>query len=403
MRSLRFLLWAALAACSATETSGRDPGLDPVRLSRIRPRMEEFVREHQASGIVTLVGRRGTVAHLEAVGFRDLESGDPMTTDTIFRIASMTKPVTAIAIEMLEEEGKLSIEDPVEKHLPEFKGQALVKSKTPTETVLVRPPRPVTLRDFLTHTSGLPGGPPPGLSDLYEKRNRTLAEAVLAYSQMPLGFEPGTKWSYCNTGLDTLGRVVEVVSGQSYESFLHERLFAPLGMRDTFFYPTPEQLKRVAKVYKKSGEGLAFTPSYLGDPVGGRFPLPAGGLYSTALDLAKLYQMMLDEGVAGGHRYLSQATVQKMIRNHTGDLKAGFTEGIAMGLGWQLVGTPTGVTAMLSPGSYGHGGAFGTQAWIDPKKEMYFVLLIQRSGFPNGDDSPLRKALQELAVAAVRD
>lgn len=403
MRNPLILLWAALVACAAPQEASRKSGLDPARLAAIRQKMQEYVDQHQASGIVTLVGRRGQVAHLEAVGVRDVESKDPMRTDTIFRIASMTKPVTAIAIAMLEEEGKLAIEDPVEKHLPEFKGQMLQKSKTAQETVLVKPPRPITLRDLLTHTSGLPGGPPVGLSDLYAKRNRTLAEATIAYSQMPLQYEPGAKWAYCNAGIDTLGRIVEVASGKSFEAFLQERLFTPLGMKETFFYPTAGRLARVAKIYKKSGDGLAPIDSFLGDPVDGRFPLPAGGLYSTASDLAKLYQMMLDRGTLDGRRYLAEASVEKMTRNHTGDLRAGFTDGIVMGLGWQLVGTPTGVTAMLSPGSYGHGGAFGTQAWLDPKKEMYFVLLVQRSGFPDGDASVLRKSLQELAVAAIAD
>jgi len=400
MRTMTALLVAALLASASPQ---QQSGLDPAKLSAIRARMQEYVDQNQAGGIVTLVGRRGQVAHLEAVGFRDLEAKDPMKPDTTFRIASMTKPITAIAVQMLEEEGKLSIEDPVEKLLPEFKGQMLVKSKSAQETVLVKPPRPITVRDLLTHTSGLPGGPPAGLSDLYSKRHRTLAEATIAYSQMALQFEPGTKWAYCNAGIDTLGRIVEAVSGKSYEAFLQERLFTPLGMKDTFFYPTAERLARAAKIYKKAGNGLAPSDNFLGDPIDGKFPLPAGGLYSTAADLARLYQMMLNRGTLDGRRYLSEASVGKMTRNHTGDLRAGFTDGIVMGLGWQIVGTPTGVTGMLSPGTYGHGGAFGTQGWLDPKKEMYFVLLVQRSGFPNGDASDLRKSLQELAVAAVTD
>jgi CubicO group peptidase (beta-lactamase class C family) len=259
------------------------------------------------------------------------------------------------------------------------------------------------VRDLLTHTSGLPGGPPAGLSDLYAKRHRTLAEATIAYSQMPLQFEPGTKWAYCNAGIDTLGRIIEVVSGKSYEAFLQERLFTPLGMKDSFFYPTAERLAKTAKIYKKAPNGLAPSDNFIGDPIDGRFPLPAGGLYSTAADLAKLYSMMLNKGTLAGRRYLSEASVEKMTRNHTGELRAGFTDGIVMGLGWQVVGTPVGVTSMLSPGTYGHGGAFGTQGWLDPKKEMFFVLMVQRNGFPNGDASELRRSLQELAVAAVTD
>jgi CubicO group peptidase (beta-lactamase class C family) len=400
---LSLLLAGSVLGQQSDGEAARKAGLDPAKLSAIRQKMQEFVDQNQASGIVTLVGRRGHVASLEAVGFRDAEAKDPMRADTIFRIASMTKPVTAVAVQMLEEEGKLSIEDPVEKLLPEFKGQMLQKSKTAEAVTLVKPSRPITVRDLLTHTSGLPGGPPAGLSDLYSKRNRTLAEATIAYSQMPLQFEPGTKWAYCNSGIDTLGRIVEVLSGRSYEAFLEERLFKPLGMKDTFFYPTAERLARAAKLYKKAGAGLAPSENFLGDPVDGRFPLPAGGLYSTASDLAKLYQMMLHRGTQDGRRYLTEASVEKMTKNHTGELRAGFTDGIVMGLGWQVVGTPTGVTEMLSPGSYGHGGAFGTQGWLDPKKEMYFVLLVQRSGFPNGDASELRKTLQALAVSAVVD
>ena len=401
--SATLLLAAAAFGDQADPEAARKAGLDPSKLSAIRPKMQEFVDQSQAAGIVTLVGRRGQIASLEAVGVRDAESKDPMKPDSIFRIASMTKPVTAIGIQLLEEEGKLSIEDTVEKHLPEFKGQMLVKSRTAQETVLVKPPRPITIRDLLTHTSGLPGGPPVGLSDLYAKRHRTLAEAVIAYSQMPLQFEPGAKWAYCNAGIDTLGRIIEVASGKSFEAFLEERLLKPLGMKDTFFYPTAERLKRVAKIYKKAPNGLAISENFLGDPIDGKFPLPAGGLYSTAADLAKLYQMMLNRGTLDGRRYLSEASVEKMTRNHTGDLRAGFTDGIVMGLGWQIVGTPTGVTEMLSPGAYGHGGAFGTQAWLDPQKEIFFVLLVQRSGFPNGDASDLRKALQSIAASAITD
>jgi CubicO group peptidase (beta-lactamase class C family) len=397
------LLLGALAACAAPEGTARPSGLDPSKLSLIRGRMQEFVDRHEAGGIVTLVARHGEIAHLEAVGFRDLEARDPMRPGTLFRIASMTKPVTACAIQMLFEEGKLSIEDPVEKHLPEFKGQLLVRSKTREETVLVKPPRPITIRDLLTHTSGLPGGPPPGLSDLYARRHRTLAEAVIAYSQMPLDFPPGTKWAYCNAGIDTLGRIVEVASGTSYEEFLANRLFRPLGMKDTFFYPTLERLKVTAVIYKKRGEGLVRSDNFIGDPVDGKFPLPAGGLYSTAADLARFYQMMLNRGTLDGRRYLSEASVEQMTQNHTGELRAGFTDGIVMGLGWQVVGRPTGVTAMLSPGSYGHGGAFGTQGWLDPRRGMMMILLVQRSGFPNGDASDLRQSLQELAVAALTD
>ncbi len=390
----------AILLCIVGCASARQDDAKPTPL---RSEFQGYVDRHQTAGTVTLVARKGKVVSLEAVGWQDLEAKVPMKADSIFQIASMTKPVTAMGIAMLEEEGKLSIEDAVEKHLPEFRGQQIIQKREGATLTLGKPSRPITIKDLLTHTSGLRGGTPPGFGDLYSKRNRTLAEATIAISQWPLEFEPGTKWAYCNTGIDTLGRIIEVCSGKSYEAFLEERLFRPLGMKDTFFYPDPEQKKRVATLYKKDKDGLARSENFLGDAVGGKFPLPAGGMFSTAPDMMKLYQMVLQKGMADGKRYLSEAAVEKMTRNHTGELRAGFTDGIVMGLGWQIVGTPTGVTEMLSPGTFGHGGAFGTQGWIDPKKEMIFILMVQRSGFPNGDASDLRKSLQSLAVAAIKE
>jgi len=183
-----------------------------------------------------------------------------MTKDSIFRIASMTKPITALGIMILADEGKLAVEDPVEKYLPEFRGQMLVAEKGKDTVTLKKPSRPITVRDLLTHTSGLPGSPPPGLADLYTKRNHTLAEAVLAFSQRPLEFEPGSRWSYCNTGIDTLGRIIEVLANQSYEDFLQQRIFGPLGMTDTRFFPTRKEYERVAMTYDKKGDQLVPNP-----------------------------------------------------------------------------------------------------------------------------------------------
>jgi CubicO group peptidase (beta-lactamase class C family) len=199
-----------------------------------------------------------------------------------------------------------------------------------------------------------------------------------------------------------LGRIIEVLSGQSYESFLKERIFDPLGMTDTTFYPTPEQLQRCALTYaKKNGELKADPGLLIGPPAKARYPIPAGGLYSTAGDLARLYQMMLCRGSAGGKPILSEASIRTMAQVQTGDLKAGFTEGTGFGYGWGVVRTPQGVTEMLSPGSYGHGGAFGTQAWIDPHKDLFVVLLIQRVGLPNPDASEMRREFQRIAFSAL--
>ena len=330
--------------------------------------MQEFVDQKQLSGSVTLVGRADGVVSLEALGRRDVENDLPMRSDTLFRIASMTKPITAIGIMMLVDEGKLAVDDPVEKHLPEFRGQMLVAEQSGDTITLKKPSRPITLRDLLTHTSGLPGTPPPGLAELYAKRNHTLAEAVMAYSQRPLDFEPGSKWAYCNVGIDTLGRVIEVASGQSYETFLKERLFDPLGMADTTFYPTPEQLERTAVIYT-TGRMASSSRSAASRRAAERGPLP-DPRRRPVFDGPRPGQALPDDArprhPAEAARYLSEASVDAMTRVQTGDLKAGFTDGMGFGFGWGVVRQPTGVTEMLSAGSYGHGGAFGTQGWIDP-------------------------------------
>jgi CubicO group peptidase (beta-lactamase class C family) len=388
------------AGCLLSASANAD---DADRFSQIRPRMQKFVDDKEIAGAVTVVGRKSGIVSHEAIGLLSLDGDKPMPKDAIFRIASMTKPVTAIGIMMLVDEGKLAVDDPVEKYLPEFKGQMLTTERTADVVTLKKSPRPITIRDLLTHTSGLQGRMPEGLSDLYAKRNHTLAEGVMAFSQRPLDFEPGSKWSYCNPGIDTLGRIIEVVSGQGYEGFLKKRVFEPLGMIDTTFYPTKEQLTRVPPTYnRKDGKLVAVGNPLIGPPAGARYPVPAGGLYSTGSDLAKLYQTMLNGGVFGKDRILSPESVAAMTKVQTGDLKAGFTEGMGWGLGWGVVRTPTGVTEMLSPGTFGHGGAFGTQAWIDPKQDLFVILLIQRGDLPNSDASKMRQELQAAAVEAIK-
>ena len=376
---------------------------DASKLATIAPRMQQFVDEGTVAGVVTVVGNSAGIVHHEAVGFANLESKLPMPKDAVFRIASMTKPITAIGIMILQEEGKLSVEDPVEKHLPEFKGQMLVESREGDRVTLKKPTRPITIRDLLTHTSGMPGGFPPGYSDLYFKRNLALAEATLMQSQRPLDFEPGTKWSYCNAGIDTLGRIIEVKSGQKYEEFLAQRIFQPLGMHDTACYPDDKQLARLARYGEKEGK-LRFADYVLIGPTkGAKHPIPAGGLFSTAADLAKLYQAMLLGGKLGDAKMLSPDSVKQMTALQTGDLQCGFTPGMGFGFGWAVIKEPQGVHGMLSKGTFGHGGAFGTQGWIDPQQDLFVILLIQRTGLPNADGSELRKELQRLAVEAIKE
>ncbi|HVX65297.1 MAG TPA: serine hydrolase domain-containing protein [Bryobacteraceae bacterium] len=398
-----FLLFAALAAGAPPDA--RKAGMDPQHLARIPERMRAFVDQNTIAGAVTLVARHGAIAELDAVGWQDIEAKKPMRTDTIFQIMSMTKPVTAAAIMMLAEEGRLGLLDPVERHLPEFHGQWLIEKQEGSERrVLKRPERPIIIRDLLTHTSGMRSDPPEGADRLLSRFDLTLAQAVTIYSQQPLEFEPGTRWMYSNTGIATLGRIIEVASGKPYEQFLSERIFKPLGMTDSFFFPPGEKIGRIAMLYdlqdgklKRAGAGALG-----GDPAlyrkGAKYPCPECGLYSTANDLAAFYQMMLNGGTYNGQRLLSRAGVEVMTALHTGDLPAGHSPGMGYGLAWAVVRQPLGAASFRSIGAYGHGGAFGTEGWVDPKRDMVEILLIQRS---EGGSDAERNALWNVAASAI--
>ncbi|HWB13635.1 MAG TPA: serine hydrolase domain-containing protein [Pirellulales bacterium] len=364
----------------------------------VKAAMQPFVDSGEVSGLVTFIGNKNGVLDVQVLGLADLDNKLPMRRDSLFRIASMTKPITALAVMQLVEQGKVYVDDPVEKYLPEFAGQMLAASRDNDGVTLKRPSRPVAVKDLLTHTSGL-ANYPPGLADVYQKRNRTLSETTIAVSQAPLMFEPGSRWSYCNAGIDTLGRLIEVVSGVSYDAYLATHIFQPLGMFDTTPYPSAGQLERLAITYGKEGDKLVAQPGGVLDyAAGAKHPVPAGGLFSTGDDLARLYQCLLNGGTLRGRRIINEKTLADMTGVHTGDLKAGFVDGSAWGYGFGLVSRPQGVTESLSSGTFGHGGAYGTQAWIDPTTGIYTVLLLQRSGLPNSDASPMRKALHEAAA-----
>ena len=366
--------------------------------ARVRSAMQRFVDEKEIGGAVAMVGDANGILALECVGRREVEGDLPMRPDTLFRIASMTKPITAIGVMILVEEGKLSLDDPVEKHLPEFSGQMMLGYHQGDAYIAACPSRPITLRDLLTHTSGLPDAPLPDSPERDAKPATTLAQASENYGRRRLSFEPGSRWSYSNAGINTLGRAIEVASGMSYENFLKTRIFDPLGMVDTTFYPSPDRMERLAMTYaREGGELQPVASSKVAPKAGERPPSPAGGLYSTAPDLAKVYRMMLGRGAFEGRRILSESSVGQMTRLQTGDIKCGFVDGMGFGLGWGFVKRPTGVTEALSPGSFGHGGAFGTQAWVDPTRGRFAVLLIQRTGLANNDGTPMRRELQRAA------
>ncbi|MFO0977346.1 MAG: serine hydrolase domain-containing protein [Planctomycetaceae bacterium] len=395
MSPIRFLIVTLLAlvtwtskpavACQAVPTAApEEAGLSSDGLEKIPTRMKEFVDAQQAAGVVSLIAAKGKVVHLSAVGQADLDEKRAMTTDSVFAIASMTKPMTAASVMILQDEGKLKLDDPVSKYIPAFADIKLKSGAAPS--------RPVTVRDCLRHTNGL-------VSD--QRNTGTLQETAEALAHSPLAFEPGSKWQY-SPGLSVAGRVVEVVSGKPFDVFLSERIFKPLGMNETTFHPTAEQLKRLAKLYQpdKDGKGLQPGSHWLFEVSDATTPNPSGGLYSTATDLVQFYQMVLNDGELNGHRILSASAVKEMTTLQTEKLETGFTSGNGWGLGFCLVQEPQGPTAALSKGSFGHGGAFGTQGWIDPSRKMIFVLLIARTNFGNGDASELRSELQRLAVEA---
>jgi CubicO group peptidase (beta-lactamase class C family) len=398
MKIPRFIALALLAASISLYAGS---GSTPSKFKAIPERMQGFVEDGTIAGAVTLVAHKGEVVSLEAVGFADMANKKPMRPDSLFWIASMTKPITATAIMMLEDEGKLSVNDPVEKYLPEFKNQWMIERRTNETIILKRPQRPITLRDLLTHTSGL--------SDLSAPRpNCTLAELAMAYSQLPLKFPPGTRWEYCNSGINVLGRIVEVASGESFADFLQDRIFKPLGMKDTTFWPGASQAKRLAKSYQPAKAGKVLEETSIGFIKGdlsdrSRTAFPSGGLFSTAQDMWRFYQMALNGGEVNGKRIISRESVDVMTRTQTGDIRTGFTDGMSFGYGWAVVKKPAGVTETLSAGTFGHGGAYGTQGWVDPKKELICVLMIQRVRLPNADASPIRKAFQDAAVAAIAE
>jgi CubicO group peptidase (beta-lactamase class C family) len=377
---------------------------DMERLAPLTPALQKFVDDRTISGAVVGVGTDQGAVHYTTVGRRNLVTDEPMTTDTVFRIASMTKPMVAMTIMQLVQAGKLTVDDPVAQHLPEFTGQLLMTQRAADGMVTLKPPaRPITIRDLLTHTSGLPGSYPEAIGEVYRTRQLTLAEGVYLQSQRPLEFEPGSKWAYCNAGIDTLGRIIEVVTGQAFEQALQRQLFEPLGMGDTTSFVRPDQRRRVAELYEQQeGRLVPVQRPLIGLGSTARHPAPAGGLCSTATDLARLYQCLLNQGRHGSQSLLSPDLLAEMTRTQTGELKTGFVDGMSFGYGFQVVKVPQGVTGMLSPGTYGHGGAFGTQGWIDPQQGIFIIFLIQRTGLPNADGSEMRRVVQEIVVSALR-
>jgi CubicO group peptidase (beta-lactamase class C family) len=367
--------------------------------------VDRFIDDKTVAGAVTLVARGDKVIEFRALGTADIEAARPMRKDTIFQIMSMTKPFTAIGIMMLAEEGKLALRDPIEQYLPEFRGQQVASNVGPDTGRWRMPDHPITIRDLLTHTAGIQDPAPAAIHDYQQLMNVPLDEVVRQLAKTPLLFQPGTQWSYSSPGIEILGRLIEVCSGRKYEDFISDRILKPLGMKDTFFYPPADKIERIAMVYVQKDGKLVRAPASIlgGDPAkyrkGAVFPAPGWGLYSTAEDLLHLYRMMLANGVYEGRRYVSPFSVHLMTEAHTtGIHPVGWMRGSDYGLAWEVVTDPLGELAGHNKGAYGHGGAFGTQGWIDPANGLISILLIQRA---DGGTGSLQNVFLNMAESGV--
>lgn len=400
MKSVLLLVFLPLLALGANfDLSQPDPegaGMNRERLAAIPVRMKEFVDAGKTSGAVTILARHEKLASFDAVGYQDIESKTPMTKDTMFRIASLTKPVTCAAIMILADEGRLAVIDPVEKFLPEYKGLKLNPCGTRAgyNCEAVAPARPINLEDLMTHTSGLPASAQEGGGSHPE----TLADLVTLGAKRQLLFEPGTHWSYSNLGIDILGRIVEVVSKQSFDTFLEERIFKPLGMADTCFWIPKEKQARLATLYTYENGGLKHAQA--GQNAQSKIPSPAGGLISTASDMLRFNQMMRDGGELNGKRILSPWAVHLMTISHTGDLKAGWVPGVGHGYGYEVVRDAAGEFRYNSIGTFVKGGAYRTYEWVDPEKDMVGVIMMQLTN-GGGDVADEINSFMEMAAAAI--
>ena len=398
-RPLRLRWGCACAALAILTTGAGAASIDSEHLKLIPARMKEFVDNGFMSGAVCLVAYRGKVVALDSTGYSDIENRKPMRPDTIVQIMSQTKSVTGVAAMMLVEEGKLDLTRPVQDYLPEFKGQ-LVQEERPDGSLAVHAPeRPMTVWQLMSHTSGFAFLPSSGpLSRINFTLDATLEDAVRGYASERLQSEPGRKYSYSNMGIATLGRIVEVLSGQEYSQFVHDRILAPLGMEDTFFFPPDSKRDRIAMIYQHENGKLVLSRGRAqgGDAAafraGAKYPGPELGLYSTASDLFRFYQMLANGGEFNGRRYLSAQSVEAMRQDHTPD-HSGY------GLTVSVSSNPGTLLTLVPAGTFGHGGAFGTGGSVDPKNELVVIFLAQMN---DGGASAAQHALSQIAESAMR-
>jgi CubicO group peptidase (beta-lactamase class C family) len=357
--------------------------LDSTKLEAIRPAMEQAVAAKQAAGIVTLVMEKGRVVHHEAAGMADIGAGRKMEKDALFWIASMTKSVNATAVMTLVDEGRLGLDEPASKWLPELGKMKLADGSAPE--------KPVTLRMLLSHTAGIafpPRKPTDGAISL-----KSYVETLV---RAPLAFQPGSSYEY-GFGPTVAGRILEVVSGMKYADYLREKVLKPLGMNDTMFNPDDAHRARIARTYKMDEETRELAPGYnpfvTSDASVTHMVEPSGGLFSTAADMGRFYAMIAGGGELDGVRILSAKAVKDMT---TPVLAGGKPQAYAVG--WQFNAETQRPCAAMPVGSFGHGGAFATNGWIDPERDLVTVFLVQNVLVP--DSGKPKDAFQRLVMEA---
>ena len=397
-----------------------DVGLSSERLERIDGWMHGLVDAGKLAGVQTLVLRRGKVAWQRHCGLADLARGKPMEPDTIFRIYSMTKPLTSVAVMMLYEEGRFQLDDPITRFLPSFRNMRVFTGGARGRWESAPAGREITFRDLLTHTSGLTYGfMESTLVDAmyrdsgvdFQTSDKSLGEVVEIAASLPLLSQPGAEWNY-SIATDVLGHLVAVISGRPFEDFLRERLIAPLGMVDTDFHVPGDKLARLAANYTRGGDGR---PKLIDDPFESRYAAPrnlcsgGGGLVSTAADYVRFCRFMLGKGALDGVRLLGRKTVELMTRNHLrGDMaemgQPRFSEspyfGIGFGLGFSVMLDPAKAQILGTPGEYAWGGAASTAFWIDPVEDMAVILMTQ---LMPSSTYPIRRELRVLSYQAIID
>jgi CubicO group peptidase (beta-lactamase class C family) len=342
--------------------------VDQAKLSSIHEAMEKAIAQKQAAGIVTLAIKDGQTIWLDAAGMKNVAKGQPMPKDALFWIASMTKSISATTIMTLVDEGKLSLDEPASKWMPDL-GKVKLADGNP-------PKRPITLRDLMSHTAGI----------AFPKRAPSDgAVSLKAYAtslvKTPLAFEPGSAYEY-GFGITVAGRIAEIVSGKKFDQLVDERICQPLGMKDTTFHPDEAHRARVAQTYKMDDETHELVPGYnpfvTSDVSVTHMTEPAGGLFSTAEDMGKFYQMIVDGGVWQGKRIVSEKSIAEMTHAHQAGGKP-----ISYGLNWFVNIEDARPTPMMPVGSFGHGGAFATNGWVDPKNKLITVFMVQDVLVPN--------------------